>query len=158
MRLNAHQLTELIAIGRSACWASPEHRNKATPTIEGAERFIFDSNFDGLLVTYEDQYLGGTAFQGQELVREEKTAVWGMVYAGFVLDKADEIEQMLKYVLRTEGKRARLGSDFTTSRGELVYQIRTLQTSSRLSFVQVESISHERHELYTATLTAGVIM
>lgn len=157
MQLTLRQLTEMIVVGRGACWISRNREHVAEPTIPGAKRFAFNSSFGDLSVKYEDQYLGERSFLGQELVREEGDPVWGMVYNGTVFDQQDAAEEFLKQVLRTEIDRARLGEEFSVERGSLIYQSQTLLNQGNLTFVIKETIRSGNVHLYMATLAAGPI-
>ncbi len=157
MKLTLRQLTEVIVVGRGTCWISRNREHVAKPTISGAKRFAFNSNFGDLAVKYEDQYLGERSFLGQELVREDDNPVWGMVYHGTVFDFGDTAEDFLKQVLRTEVDRARLGEGFSVERGSLVYQSQSLLNQGNLTFVIKETIRSGNVHLYMATLAAGPI-
>lgn len=158
MKLNANLIRELIVAGRYAGLCSDKRACDATPTIAGAKRFVFATKVDGINVTYEDECIGESAYQGRQLVKEEEASVWGMVYAGFVLDERAVVEKMLQEILLAEYDRARLGVDFSIKQGGLVYRIRTLQWDSRISFVQTETIRSGTTKLYSLTLVAGAIM
>lgn len=158
--LSREQIFQLVVSGRMFCWAGQGDRHSIEPTIPGAKRFRFETNFDGTPASYEDQYLGETTFQGQEIVRSgpDDEAIWGMVYRGWTMSEVDKVEQVLKWVLRSEVEHVRFGEDIRRESSGLVYQSKTSQRENMLSFTQVETISRDGVMLYRATLCAGPIM
>lgn len=156
--LSTDQTIDLVIAGRYVSYAGLDYRYQVRPTIKGAKHFLYTTNVDGRRVSYEDQYLGQDAFQGWEIVREGGKATWGMTYTGYINSDPKEVEKMLKFVLREEVARVRLGIPVTVERWGLVYQLRNLRKVSSLNFIQLEQIRRDGVELYAAALTAGGIM
>lgn len=76
------------------------HGPEAAPLRPGSHDFVFEQE----IWRYQDSYLGGNNFIGQEIVWHDQVPVWGMNYSGQVIDtpfSGDFLKNALMHVQAT---------------------------------------------------------
>ena len=109
---------------------------------------------------YRDIYFGGEYFVGQETVYYKADPVWGMSYAGGVIQSidADEIAgvfSFLKIALRKVTVEAPFRGPASFQSGAFLYTNRSLGNIERFS--GTESITYENRSIYQLHYSGGLL-
>jgi hypothetical protein len=123
-------------------------------TIQGTKEFSFT---DGKL-KYTDVYSGSAFFIGQEMVYENDTPMWGMVYSGGLLDdnyEAKEIYEFLRNALKKMPEDFPLRGKESFSNGEFIYNNST--EGDMWHFIGYEAIEHKENIVYELHYSGGYI-
>jgi hypothetical protein len=117
---------------------------------DGSELFKYEEG----AFRYQDRFLGGSAFIGQELVWQSGRLVWGMNYYGAVTAAApEELGHFLKEALRQVPDDHPYRGPCALLRGNFEYLNETQGDLS--SFTGVELILHAGTEVYRLAYHGG---
>ncbi|MFH1635954.1 MAG: DUF5680 domain-containing protein [Chloroflexota bacterium] len=137
-------------------YASQEDDAAVKPLVRGSRQLEFRQG----ALFYRDIYFGGEYFVGQETVYFKSDPVWGMSYAGGVIQgiEADEIAgvfSFLKSALQKVTAEAPFRGPASFQSGAFHYTNRSLGNLERFS--GTESINYENRSIYHLHYSGGLL-
>ena len=137
-------------------YASQEDDAAVKPLVRGSRQLEFRQG----ALFYRDIYFGGQYFVGQETVYFKSSPIWGMSYAGGVIqgidvDEAVGVFSLLKTALQKATAEAPFRGPESFQSGALLYTNRSLGNIERFS--GTESINYEDRPIYHLHYSGGFL-